>query len=85
MISTITILLFLLDWCRVLICLIKTTLESNIAKDIEIIALRSQLSLLQNQILNHKISKLKPTPAFRQLWVLISKLWPNLEVCSLSR
>ena len=50
---------------------------STIAQAIEITALRSQLSLFQEQVLNHKILKPKPTPAFRQLWVVISKLWPD--------
>jgi RNA polymerase subunit RPABC4/transcription elongation factor Spt4 len=77
MINLKTIRLFLRDWYQILICLLKTTLKSSIAKDLEIIALRSQLSLMQEQILNHKIPKPKPTPAFRQLLVLISKLCSN--------
>ena len=77
MINLKTIRLFLRDWYQILICLLKTTLKSRIAKDLEIIALRSQLSLMQEQILNHKIPKPKPTPAFRQLLVLISKLCSN--------
>ncbi len=39
--------------------------------------LRSQLALFQQQTLNHKIPKPHPTPAFRQLWFFISKLWPD--------
>jgi putative transposase len=50
---------------------------SRTALEIENIAFRSQLSLFQQQTLNHKISKPRPTLAFRQLWVMISKLWPN--------
>ncbi|MHB8963582.1 MAG: integrase core domain-containing protein [Saccharofermentanales bacterium] len=48
-------------------------------KDIEIVALRSQLALCHQQILNHKMKKPLPTPAFRQLWVLISKLSRDWE------
>jgi putative transposase len=40
-------------------------------------SLCSQLSLYQQQLLNHKLPKPRPTPAFRQLWVFISKLWPD--------
>jgi hypothetical protein len=47
---------------------------SKIEKDIEIAALRSQLALCHQKIINHKRRKPLPTSAFRQLWVLISKL-----------
>lgn len=52
---------------------------SNLEKDVEIAALRSQLSLCHQQIVNHKIQKPLPTPTFRQLWVLISKLSRDWE------
>ena len=35
------------------------------------------MALFQQQILNHKISKPNLTPAFRQLWVIISRLYPH--------
>jgi len=35
------------------------------------------LTVFQQQMLNHKISKPRPTPTFRQLWVIISKLCPS--------
>ena len=76
MINLMTILLFLLNWCQILICFIRAIFMSTIAQAIEITALRSQLSLFQEQVLNHKIPKPKPTPAFHQLWVVFSKLWP---------
>ena len=44
---------------------------------IEILALRNKLSILQQEIYNHKIPKPQFTPAFRQLWVLVSKIFPN--------
>jgi hypothetical protein len=50
---------------------------SRAALEIENIALRSQLAIFQQQVLNHKIPKPRPTPAFRQLWFIISKLWPH--------
>ena len=40
---------------------------------IENLALRSQLSLFHQQIINKKISKPKTTPSFRLLWTFISK------------
>ena len=45
-------------------------LKSRAALEIEILALRSQLSIFQQQIINRKLPKPRPTPAFRQLWVL---------------
>ena len=50
---------------------------SETEKDIEILALRSQLSIIHQGILNHKIPKPQFAPAFRQLWVLVSKNLPN--------
>jgi len=38
---------------------------SDIEKDIEILALRSQLSLVQQQLENKKIPRVKSTPTFR--------------------
>jgi len=53
--------------------LAKTRFMSDIQKDLEIIALRSQLVILQEHIINHKITKPRVTHPFRQLWVLLSK------------
>jgi transposase InsO family protein len=69
--------LFFYDWCIYFSNTIQIKLKSRTALEIEVIALRSQLALYQEQTLNHKISKPRPTPAFRQLWVIISKLWPD--------
>jgi transposase InsO family protein len=77
MIDLKTIRLFLQDWCIYFVNAIRIKLRSRAALEIEIIALRSQLALYQEQTLNHKISKPRPTPAFRQLWVMISKLYSN--------
>jgi transposase InsO family protein len=46
---------------------------SRAALELENLALRSQLAIYHQQILNHKTPKPRPTPAFRQLWVFISK------------
>lgn len=72
-----SITLFFINWLQIISCFFKTRLMSETEKDIEILALRSQLSILQQEIYNHKISKPRFTPAFRQLWVLFSKYLPN--------
>ena len=71
------IITFLHIWYFVLTHMFKDSLKSRTALEMEILALRSQLALFQQQTLNHKIPKPKPTPAFRRLWVIISKLWPD--------
>ncbi len=50
---------------------------SNTAKDLEILALRSQLAMVQKDIFMGKISKPRFKPALRCLWVLLSKFLPN--------
>lgn len=61
---------------------IKAIFMNNTAKSLEIIALRSQIALLTEQLENKKIKKSKSNRAFRQLWVLISKLHPNWKPLS---
>lgn len=65
------------DWFRVITCFFRTRLMSDIAKDLEIIALRSQLALVYQDILNKKIPKPKTTQSFREQWFVLSKLFPN--------
>lgn len=48
---------------------------SDAEKDMEIIALRSQLSLVQQKITNKKIPKPQPTNVFRLLWIFLSKFF----------
>lgn len=59
---------------QIISCFLKTRLMSETKKDIEILALRSQLSILQQEIYNHKIVKPHFTPTYHQLWVMLSKL-----------
>ena len=77
MINRKTIWLFLYDWCLVFTHAIRDSVKSRLTLEFEILALRSQLAVFQEQVLNHKLPKPKPTPTFRQLWVLLSKLWPS--------
>jgi len=69
--------LYIINWIQIFVCFCKTKLMTSTAKDLEILAIRSQLSILQQQIINKKIKKPRFNPAFRQLWVLISKIYPN--------
>ncbi len=55
---------------------------THTAKNLEIIALRSQIALLTEQLENKKIKKPKSNRAFRQLWVLLSKFHANWKPLS---
>lgn len=77
MISFKAIIFFLRDWFQFFIWISRARFLSDINKDLEIAALRSQLSILQRQVFDHKIPKPHFTPAFRQLWVLLSKFFPD--------
>ena len=67
----------LVELFRIFLILLHTKLMPVTDKDIEILALRSQLSLVQQRIENKKIPKVKTTPVFRLLWVFISKHFYN--------
>lgn len=72
---------FAKEWMDVLFYSIKLRFISSAAKDLEIIALRSQLSLFIQQMEKNNCPKPKPTPAFRQLWVLLSKYFTDWKSC----
>lgn len=57
----------------------KLRFKSSVEKDLEILALKSQLALYTNQTKLKKRRKPKSTLAFRQLWVLISMLSSKWE------
>ena len=59
---------------QVMHCLIKARLMSGIQKDLEILALRSQLAIFQEQVINQKMTKPRVTNRFRRLWVFLSKI-----------
>ena len=77
MIDLNAIILYLRNLFEILTCFFKTRLMSNIAKDMEILALRSQLSIVQQNILNRKMPKPRFTPLYRQLLVMLSKVFPD--------
>ena len=58
---------------RVFLSLLRTRCMFDTSKDIEILALRSQLSIVYQQRINKKISGARVSPAFRILWVFLSK------------
>lgn len=76
MINFQAIIFFSRDWFQFFLWMSRSRLLSDTAKDLEIVALRSQLSIIQRQILDHKIPKPHFSPAFRQLWVLLCKVFP---------
>ncbi len=67
---------FVVHWLQILTWFLKTRLLSNTAKDLEILALRSQLALVQKDILAGKMPKPRFKPALRCFWVLLAKIFP---------
>lgn len=66
------IISYVKEWISNLWQIIRLRFKSDIEKDLEIIALRSQLALYINKSNDKKITKPQSSLAFRQLWVLIS-------------
>ena len=64
---------------QIVLCLTKSHFKTSIQKDLEILALRSQLSVLQQHIINHKITRPRLTNSFRKLWIFLSKRLPNWQ------
>ena len=69
-------MLYILNCLQILRWFLQARFMSSSEKDLEIIALRSQLAIVHQKIINRKISKPRFTAEFRQLWVLLSKLFP---------
>lgn len=68
---------FLKGWFVIIINFICTLFMTSLEKNLEILALKSQLSVYQEKVENKKIRKPRCTPVFRQLWVLLSKFLTN--------
>jgi len=62
---------------QVLRSFVKTNFMSGIQKDLEILALRSQLAMLQKHIISRKITKPRVTNRFRKLWIFLSRNMPG--------
>lgn len=65
---------YLKEWFHILLKFLNLRLTSTLDKDLEIIAIRSQLALFNYEVETGKQSKPKATQAFRQLWVLLSNI-----------
>jgi len=61
------------EWILYLYQFFRLYLKSTHTLKLENIALRSQLAVYQQHYEKQKLPKPQPTPAFRQLWVLLSK------------
>lgn len=72
-----SLITYINNWLTYLLNILKVIFMTNAAKNLEIIALRSQLALLTEQLENKKIKKPQANRAYRQLWVLISKFHPK--------
>jgi hypothetical protein len=77
MLSPATILTFIKQCADYTGCFLRTWLKPDFSKDMEILLLRSQLSLFQQQIENGKRSKPRATAAFRLLTVCLSNWFTN--------
>lgn len=74
-----SILTFLHAWYLFLLLSMRGFFISSNALIMENLALRSQLVLFEQQILAKKLPKPMPKPAFRQLWVFLSKYWADWQ------
>ena len=72
-----SIFLFFKNWLQIFAWFITSLFKTNLQKDLEIVTLRNQLSIFQQKLTNNKMSKPLFTSAFRQLWVLLSKIFTN--------
>ncbi|PKM86947.1 MAG: integrase, partial [Firmicutes bacterium HGW-Firmicutes-12] len=70
---------FFLNWIQFFSWFFRARLMSDTAKDLEILALRSQLAIVQERISNRKIFKPRFTPALRCLWVLLSNYFSGWQ------
>jgi len=66
---------FVIGWLRTLSYCGRAVLKTKAEIVIENTALRSQLSIFGQEVINFKIKKPRVTPDFRQIWVLLSMFW----------
>jgi hypothetical protein len=74
---------FLCDCLGFIFCVCRGTLLSRKALVIENVALRTQLSIYEHDVPAKNLTKHRPTPAFRRLWVIISRFcrgWESLLI-----
>ncbi|MCL5105442.1 MAG: integrase core domain-containing protein [Armatimonadetes bacterium] len=65
----------MLEWLKYIARFIRSWLASRQSLVVENLALRSQLALFEHQVISGKRKKPKATPAFRQLWTVLSRCY----------
>ncbi len=70
---------YVMEWLSIFLKLIKLRFTSSLNKDLEIIALRSLVALNDYGVKVGKRPKPQATPAFSQLWVLLSIIYDKWE------
>ena len=68
---------FIKEWIGYLLTFLSLSFKTKNQLKLENIGLRSQLALYEERFQKHNIPKPRPTPAFRQLWVILSKCLTN--------
>ena len=68
---------YIIEWLQYAIRFVQLYFKSTHTIRMENIALRSQLTLYVQRYEKEKLPKPRPTPAFWQLWVLLSKNMTN--------
>lgn len=69
----------MLEWFIYVVNILRCWFVSPRTIAVENLALRSQLALFEHQVASGKRKKPKATPAFRQLWAILSKSWADWE------
>ncbi len=72
----------MLEWLMYVIHVLRCWFVSHQTLAVENLALRSQLALFEHQVISGKRKKPGATPAFRQLWVVLSRCCKGWEQCS---
>lgn len=68
-----SLFVFFKEWLSYLMSFLSLFFKSSKDIKLENIALRSQLAHYQQRFEKQRLPKPTPTPAFRQLWVILSK------------
>ena len=70
---------YIKNWMHIVYLFFRLKVMSIDEKDLRIIALESQLALMSEKIINRKAPKPRSNLAFRQLWVILSMIFPAWE------
>ena len=72
---------YLKEWAKTIYRAIITHFKTSTGKTMEIISLRRQLAQFQHEVECGKRPKPRVSTAFRHLYVLLYKFWPNWKNC----